>query len=176
VTTDVRPALIVTVAFATLASGCATGAAHERKLCYTNALGNCLEDSAISAAIGLGALVVGGVIYAAVTRPPHPSDRRPAPPERPLEGRVRWQGATDEDPSLPVTLRGAESPVVLRTTTEEGGRFQFPFPRKAGWYTLAVATDAAEGETTVWLQDRRPAALEVLVRPRPPNASAGSPR
>jgi hypothetical protein len=148
-----RSALLCMVASITLASGCATSSGDGRPQ---------LADAAFE----LGALVVGAGVYALVTRPPGAPAGAADRAEQPLVGQVRWKGSSEGVPAVTVTLRRADGVVVPSTTTDRAGWFRFPFPPKPAWYTVAVDAAAAEGETTLWLQDRRPAALDVLVRPR----------
>lgn len=144
-----------------MASGCASsswsyGSQHQKRE---------LEGSAALVGVTLAAALVYGLLKSDVRHSPR---RQPPPaPYPPLTGQLRWENGDDETPLLPVSLRAAEGSVVVQTATPDaGGWFQFAFPRKPGWYTLSVNTDAAEGKTTVWLQDRPPVAVEVLVRRR----------
>jgi hypothetical protein len=166
-----RPALTFLVTLSTLsilASGCATHGGRYAS-CQTNREGNCESADAISAAYAMGALLIIGGAYYVVTQVSHsdpPPPGAPAPVERPLAGRVRWQGAFEGVPSVRVTLRRKDGPVLQATTTDPEGRFQLSLPRKTDWYIVAVDAPGAEGETSVWLQDRPPDAFEVLARPR----------
>ena len=146
------PALIVTVALLTSTSGCATTPRSQTDL--------------VSAAIELGGLAVAAGAYLLVTQRSRPAAGGSAALDQPLVGQVRWQGTSEGVPAVPVALRRDDGVVVPKTTTDQDGWFRFPFPPMAGWYRVSVDADVAEGETTLWLQDRRPGALAVLVRPR----------
>src|SRR6185369_614575 len=148
-----RPALILTVALITSTASCATDSGYQK-------------PSLVSAAIELGALAVGAGVYLLVTQPSRPPVGGSDALERPLVGQVRWQGSSEGVPAVPVTLRRADGVVVPGTVTDRAGWFRFPFPPKPAWYTVAVDAQGAEGELTLWLQDRRPAALDLFVRPR----------
>jgi hypothetical protein len=170
-----RPALLVTVILTTLASGCATApVATPPQLCHKDRLGRCGRDDAISAALELGALALGAGIYVAAThRTRSPEAGAPAP-DPALVGRVRWQDSRDGVPGVSVSLHGSDGRAVRNTTTDQAGRFRFSFPRKPDWYTVSVAREVAEGETTLWLQNRQPTDLEVLVNRRRAPAATGA--
>lgn len=160
-----RPALIVTVSLATAASGCATGSGAHYWDCSEGA-SSCKQGDVLGTVAVYAAFAVGLGIYALVTLPSRPSVHRPARPvHQPLVGHVRRDGSGKGVPAVTVSLRRADSAVVPRTTTDHEGRFQFVFPLTPGWYTVAVDAGEARGETTLWLQDRHPAPVEVRVRP-----------
>jgi hypothetical protein len=108
-----------------------------------------------------------------VRRPVPPADARPVPRPYafaggpPLVGRIVWQGSGKGVARVPVILQGTHDVVVRRTTTDDAGRFSFAFPKRPDWYVVSVDADEGQGETTVWLQELRPAALVVPVSPRP---------
>jgi hypothetical protein len=156
----------------TLASGCATLNGGD---CQMDSNGNCGRSTVVNAALGLGALVVIGGVYLLYTQVAK-STKAPAavaPANPGLTGHVRWQGSSAGVPSVRVTLRRGEGPVLETTTTDAEGRFQFPFPHKADYYTLAVEADTAEGNKSLWLQDRGPDALDLFVVPRAAHAPWG---
>jgi hypothetical protein len=152
--------VIAGVVLVSLASGCASsswsyGSTHQKR------------ELAGSAAL-LGVTLAAALVYG-LFKSDRRDSRRHAPPAPypPLTGQVRWEDSHEGPPLSPVSLRADEGSAVVQTATPDAsGRFELAFPRKPGWYTLSVNTDSAEGKTTVWLQDRPPAALEVLVRRR----------
>jgi hypothetical protein len=161
-----RTALISTLAFTTLASGCAT-ADHYVNCPTSDSSGNCGRDAAISAGIGLAALGVVAGGYYLLTRPSRPErSPRPAAPERSLIGQVSWADSRAGVPAVSVSLHRREGLAGPKTITDQDGGFRLPYPLKADWYIVSVDTPAATGETTVWLQDHRPESIEVLVIPR----------
>jgi hypothetical protein len=163
-----RPSLIVGIALTSVAMGCATSAPLYQPSCSGYG-GRCDRSDVISAAIGLGALALGAGIYVLATRPPRAADAPPPAspgPTREVLGEVRWESSGAVGHALSVSFRAAQGPVVQTTITDQAGQFRFPFPRKPGFYTVSVATDDATGETSVWLQDRPPDRLEVVLRPR----------
>jgi hypothetical protein len=151
----------------TLAASCATGSQYSN--CPKDTFGNCQDGDPVSAALEMGVLTVLAGAHA-VAQQPGASDARVAPVEPPLVGRVRWLDSREAVPAVAVTLHRKNGLVVPTTTTDEAGWFRFPFPLKDDWYTVSVDVAGAKGETTLWLQDRRPDALEVLVRRETGNA------
>jgi hypothetical protein len=164
-----RPA-VITVTLSTLtalASGCATYANKFPASCQFEGDRQCDASDAIGEAIALGAgvLIVGAYLTAKRLSSSKPAAVAPMDPR--LSGHVRWQGQSAQGvPSVRVTLRRADGPPLQTTNTDQAGRFYFDFPRGPGWYTVAVDAATAVGETNLWLQDRLPSGLEVLVRPR----------
>ena len=162
-----RPALTVTALFA-LASGCATAMPRAQLDCDRDSDGRCEgpRGDLRSAAIGVGALAVMTGGYFLASQPSRPTGQAPATAGPGLVGQIRWEAASKSMRPLRVTLRGDRGSVVQATTSDRQGRFQFALPRKPDWYTVAVATEDQEGETTVWVQHRVPEAFELIVRPR----------
>jgi len=111
--------------------------------------------------IGIGTAVAEDLARPSPPQPPPP----PRPPHSPLFGTVRSESG-ERVAHAEVTLRGSTGFVELQTQTDVGGRFWFPMPLPADWYTLAVEDESAAGQTRLWLHDRRPAILDVTVRPR----------
>jgi hypothetical protein len=159
------------VAWTTLPSSCVLSSGyHYSSSCPADMSSTCGPGPLVAAAIGAGVVAVAAGAYFAVSQHRRPVAGGAAPLPRPLVGQVRWRGSNRGVSAVPVSLRRADGHVVPTTLTDREGWFQFPFPPKPGWYTVSADGDAAKGETTVWLQDQRPATLEVLVA-GPPDSS-----
>ena len=73
-----------------------------------------------------------------------PPPSRPAP--RPLRGSVRTADAAAPVPGVTVVLHGASGLVDLVATTDARGRFWFPLPLPADWYTFSLQDATAGGD------------------------------
>jgi hypothetical protein len=165
--TMLRSGVCLGVVLALCAAGCATGSdARPIYQCNDGGQGRCTPNDALSIAVMFAAVAVVAGGYLAVTQHGHGA-AAPAATVPLLVGRLRWQtsSSTAPIPEATVTLRSAEGE-LLSTVSDQEGWFRFPLPRKPAWYTVTVDEGIGQGETTVWLQNRPPADLELGVRPR----------
>lgn len=172
-----RPSSTLTVLFA-LASGCATGMPRAELDCGRSEFARCdgPHGGARDAAIQVGSLAAMTTGYFLASPAAWPARRTPTAPAPKLVGQIRRAAPSQGTRPLLVTLRGDAVSVVQTTTTDRDGQFRFALPRKPAWYTVAVASEDEEGETTVWVQHRAPDTLEVIVRPRSSPVRVTSPR
>jgi hypothetical protein len=80
-------------------------------------------------------------------------------------GVMRREGSGEGVARVKVSLHGASGLADLEAVTDERGWFWFPLPLPGDWYTAAVADAGLKGATRVWLRDRRPDELVVVVGP-----------
>src|SRR5688572_14973081 len=112
-------------------------------------------------AVAVGATTLAAVAIDEAGEPPTPAPPRPL--ARPLVGKVLLADTRGEVPGVRVTLHDPHDLVVLEAVTDERGWFRFPMPLPPSWYVLSVDDEAGRGSTRVWLHDRRPGHLDVLV-------------
>jgi hypothetical protein len=144
---------------AIVVAGCATSGGHYQS-CR-----RCCEPDPAEAILGLGELAFQ-LAEAIGDRTQRAAGPPPAPMPPPLVGTVRAIESGQSLPGVAVALKGASGFVELQATTDDRGRFWFPLPLPADWYTISVDEEAFEGERRVWLKERRPLDLVVPARPK----------
>jgi hypothetical protein len=149
-----------------LASACAS-TGHYHHHCHGH--GNSKIDGAFALAeLALGALEAGAALTEMSRELPPLPAQDPAPRQvRRLFGTVSWESG-GRVPAVKVVLRANSGLFELDTTTDEGGRFWFPWPLPADVYRISIAGEGAVGEKELWLGRHRPSMLDVIARATEP--------
>lgn len=139
------------------------GCGHRHHHCHSFWEGR-RPDGASAAAAG----VIGLITLIGMATDAQVAAREPDPPRpltRPLVGKVLLADGRSEVAGVTVTLRDPHDLVVLEAVTDARGWFRFPLPLPPSWYVLSVDDEAGRGQTRLWLHERRPAHLNVLLQP-----------
>lgn len=152
------------VALALAVSGCATGDVYySSSPCYRRP--TTADTVFLIGDLVLSGLAAGAQLTETMRQAPPPPADSPGRPMRRVFGTVSWKSG-ERVGGVTVSLRAHSGFVLLDTVADDRGRFWFPLPLPADWYRITVDDDQGAGESKIWLRDKPPAYLDVVLEPK----------